>query len=149
MASQQAGDFVLHKNKEHGLVFIAGGIGVTPFRSMIQFLLDTRQKRDITIIYSNKTVADVAYKDIFDRAERELGIRTVYVITGKDQKNLPMPYMQGKIDGLFISNEISGFENKIYYISGPRAMVVAYRETLKSIGVKRKNIKVDFFPGFA
>ena len=55
MASQLAGDFILPEDKNKKLVFIAGGIGVTPFRSMIKYLIDKNEKRDIIIFYSNRT----------------------------------------------------------------------------------------------
>jgi len=80
--SHLAGGFVLPRKKEKKLVFIAGGIGITPFRSMIEYLLDTKEKREIVLLYSNKTEGNVAYKPLLDRAQAELGIRTVYV-TGK------------------------------------------------------------------
>lgn len=149
VASQQAGDFVLPKDKTQGLVFIAGGIGVTPFRSMIQYLIDTKEKRNITILYSNKTIQDVAYKEVFDRAEIELGIKTIHVITNNNQVPLSAPFIQGPINSNLIIREIPDFQNKVFYISGPHGMVNAFEETLKSMGVKDKNIKIDFFPGFA
>lgn len=149
IASQQAGDFVLPKDKTQGLVFIAGGIGITPFRSMIQYLIDTKEKRPITILYSNKTIQDVAYKEVFDRAEVELGVRTIHVITSSNQLALSPPFIQGPINSDLIIREILDYQNKIFYISGPHAMVTAFDKTLKSIGVKGKNIKIDFFPGFA
>src|SRR5690606_33578640 len=52
VAGQLSGDFVLPKDKNKKLVFIAGGIGVTPFRSMIQYLLTNREKRDIVLFYA-------------------------------------------------------------------------------------------------
>ena len=74
VASQLAGDFTLPKDKNKKLIFIAGGIGVTPFRSMIKYLIDNNEKRDIVIFYSNKSFADIAYKEIFDEAAKKLRI---------------------------------------------------------------------------
>ncbi|HQT83050.1 MAG TPA: FAD-dependent oxidoreductase, partial [Candidatus Paceibacterota bacterium] len=64
--SHLAGDFVLPKDKKKKLVFIAGGIGVTPFRSQVQHLMNTNDKRSVTLFYSNKTASEIAYKYIFD-----------------------------------------------------------------------------------
>ena len=64
---------------------MAGGIGVTPFRSMLKYLIDTKEKRDIIVLFSNKYESDIVYKDILDQAERELGIRTVYTLTDTDK----------------------------------------------------------------
>ncbi|MFA6300967.1 MAG: RnfABCDGE type electron transport complex subunit D [Candidatus Paceibacterota bacterium] len=149
IAAQKSGDFVLPEDSEKDLVFIAGGIGITPFRSMIKYLLDKKQKRTITLLYSNKTTKDIAYKEVFDRARAELGIKTVYVITGKGEAVFEESMQKGSIDARMIEKEIPNYLNKTFYISGPRGMVDAFENTLKSIGVSRKNIKTDFFPGFA
>lgn len=149
IAAQKSGDFVLPEDPEKGLVFIAGGIGITPFRSMIKYLLDKKQKRFITLFYSNKTTKDIAYKEVFDRAQAELGIKTVYVITGKGE-NVSGEFMQkGSVDARMIQKEVPNYRNKVFYISGPRGMVDSFEQTLKSIGVAKRNIKTDFFPGFA
>ena len=69
------------RNKKKKLVFIAGGIGVTPFRSMVRYLIDMQEKRTVSMIYANKTVRDIAYKDFFDSAARSsLGLNVVYTI---------------------------------------------------------------------
>jgi Na+-transporting NADH:ubiquinone oxidoreductase subunit NqrB len=59
VASQLAGEFVLPADKRAKLVFMAGGIGITPFRSMIQHLLDHDERRAITVLYSNRTAPEI------------------------------------------------------------------------------------------
>lgn len=148
VASQKAGDFVLGDDKNESMVFIAGGIGITPFRSMIKYLIDKKEKRNITLLYSNKKVIDIAYREILDQAEKELGIKTIYAITDKDEI-LDSPNMYaGFIDEEVIRKQIPDYIQKTFYISGPHAMVNAFYDTLRSMGVPRKNIKIDFFPGF-
>lgn len=147
VASQLAGDFVMPKDKAKKLVFIAGGIGVTPFRSMVQYLLDLNEKRNITLLYSNRAASEVAYKDVFDRASVELGIKTVYAVTDPDPA-LPAWCRQGVVTAHMIAEEIPDYAERKFYISGPHAMVTAFRKTLREMGVKRRNIKTDFFPGF-
>jgi ferredoxin-NADP reductase len=149
VAAQRSGDFVLPKKQEQGLVFIAGGIGITPFRSMIQYLLDKHEKREITLFYSNKKISDISYKEVFDKAQAELGIKTIYTITDKDEKILDVSMQNKSIDSEMIQKEVPQYLNKTFYISGPHGMVNAFENTLKSMGVHRKNIKIDFFPGFA
>ncbi len=147
VASQLAGDFTLPEDKSKKLVFIAGGIGITPFRSMIKYLLDTKEQRDIVLFYSNRQPADVVYKDIFDQGAKELGIKTIYTITD-------LPYTgdwqgeRGMIDEPMIRREVSDYKDRIFYLSGPNTMVVAFEETLQKMGIPKKQIKRDFFPGF-
>ena len=68
VASHLAGDFVLPRNPKTKLVFIAGGIGITPFRSMLRYLLDKHEVRPIVLFYSNRTVNDIVYVDVLERA---------------------------------------------------------------------------------
>jgi len=76
VASQLSGEFILPADESKKLVFLAGGIGITPFRSQIKYLIDTKQKRDIILFYSNRTPADIAYKEIFDQAQINFGLKT-------------------------------------------------------------------------
>ncbi len=146
VASQLAGDFVLPKNKDKKLVFIAGGIGITPFRSMIKYLLDTKDKRDIILFYSNYAPADIVYKDVFDQGERQLGIKTIYNIT-----NTPYPDdwrgERGFIDAQMIKRTVPDYKERTFYLSGSHSMVVAFDEILRKMGIKKRQIKKDFFPG--
>ncbi len=146
-ASHIAGDFTLPRDKTKKLVFIAGGIGVTPFRSMVQYLLDTREARSVTLLYSNKTLNEIAYRDVFDRAEREIAMKTVYALT--DEPNAVPGTYKGFIDGALIAREIPDYKDRMFYLSGPHGMVTAFEKTLQEMGVSRFNIKTDYFPGFA
>jgi ferredoxin-NADP reductase/Na+-translocating ferredoxin:NAD+ oxidoreductase RnfD subunit len=149
VASQLAGDFVLPRDTGKKLVFIAGGIGITPFRSMVQYLLDKKEKRLIAMFYSNKTASEIAYRDVFDRAARELGIKTVHTLT--DLKNIPKNWdgATGHVSAAMITKNISDYKERTFYISGPRSMVVACEKVLSGMGIKKNRIKKDFFPGFA
>lgn len=139
IVGQLAGEFTLPKNSNEKFCFIAGGIGITPFRSMIKYLLDTNQKRDIILLYSNKTAEEIVYKDIFNQAFKKLGIKTVYAVTETD----------GYIDAKKIEQEVSDYKDRIFYISGPHSMVDVFINTLKRMGIPSNQIKVDFFPGYS
>ena len=146
-ASQLAGEFVLPKNQNEKLAFIAGGIGVTPFRSMIQHMIDADDKRSVVLLYGNNKTNEIAYSDVFNRAERELGLRTVYVVAQDAQPDSNIHH--GFIDATLIKREMPDFQDRIFYISGPRIMVVRFQKVLAELGVSKTRIKTDFFPGFA
>lgn len=146
-ASHLAGDFVLPKDAKKKLVFIAGGIGVTPFRSMVQYLMDTKDARPVTLLYSNKTASEVAYKETFDAAGQVIGMKTVYALTNEPNP-IPGTYA-GFIDGALIAREVPDYKERTFYISGPHGMVTAFKKTLREMGVSRFHIKTDYFPGFA
>jgi ferredoxin-NADP reductase len=149
VASQLAGDFVLPANPRQKCIFIAGGIGITPFRSMIKYLLETHQRRSIILFYSNRTVDDIVYKDIFDRAEKELGIKTIYTVT--DTRNVPPNWagQVGRITPQWIKKFVPGYKNYIFYISGSISMINTFKDTLRLLGIKDSQIKTDYFSGLS
>lgn len=138
VASQLAGDFTLPKDRNKKLVLIAGGIGVTPYRSIIKYLIDTNEKRDIVLLYSDKTDAQFVYKDIFSEAMTKFGAKVIYNATEK----------MGHVSGDFIKKEIPDYKERIFYVSGSHGMVNGFEDTLKEIGIPNKQIKIDYFPGF-
>ena len=146
-ASHIAGDFTLPKDPKRKFVFIAGGIGVTPFRSMVKHMIDTNDTRPTAILYANKTASEVAYKDLFDEAQQKLGAKVVYALS--DERAPVAGYYSGKIDAALIAKEVPDYRDRTFYISGPHGMVEAFKDTLSQMGVPRWHIKVDFFPGFA
>ncbi len=147
-ASQISGDFVLPKNIRKKLVFLAGGIGITPFRSIIKDIIDRREHRDVVLLYSNKLIKDIAYMEMLDEAE-SFGIKVKYTLT--DMSKIPSGWIDevGYIDEAMISRIIPDYKERIFYISGPHSMVVAEEKVLRNLGLKKKQIKSDFFPGFA
>lgn len=134
-AGQLMGDFVMPKDPSKKLVFIAGGIGVTPFRSMIKYLVDTNQKRDIVLIYGVKEEAEIAYKEILEEAERVIGLKVFYLVKDFLTKEI-------------IAREVPDFNDRIFYLSGPNVMVENAKKILISSGIKRSSIHTDYFPGF-
>ena len=145
-AGSLAGDFTLPTDTKKKLVFIAGGIGVTPFRAMAQHMVDAGERRDAVLFYSNKTSAEVAYGEVFARAN-SFGLKTVYAITN-EKISLEPGVHAGFIDAALIAHEVPDFKERIFYLSGPRGMVDAFKKTLRGMGVSRFNIKSDYFPGF-
>lgn len=138
-AGQLYGDFVLPKDPSAKLAFIAGGIGVTPFRSMIKWLVDTKQERDMVLLYSAREDQDVAYRPLFDEAAA-IGLRSVYMLSGN-----AIP----KLTQESIATNVPDFAERTFYLSGPTAMVDAYKALLLGMGVHHARIRTDYFPGFA
>jgi glycine betaine catabolism B len=146
-ASQLAGEFTLPKNANEKLAFLAGGIGVTPFRSMIQEMVLTGDKRDAVLFYGNNKADEIAYADVFDKAESEMGLRTIYAVAQGNPTDTNLHH--GFIDADLITRELPDYKDRTFYISGPRAMVTRFEKVLKELGVGHRRIKTDFFPGFA
>jgi len=147
-AGQLAGDFVMPKDISKKLVFLAGGIGITPFRSMLKYVLDTKEKRDIVLFYSNKVVSEIMYTDVFALAEQSLGIKVVYTLT--DTASVPVDWQGqvGRVTPSMLQKQVPDFMERLFYLSGPHAMVMGFEHTLQDMGVHASRIKKDFFPGF-
>jgi ferredoxin-NADP reductase len=149
MAGQLAGDFTMPRDPKKKLAFIAGGIGITPFRSMVKYLSDRDERRDVVLLYSNRAVSEIAYPDVFDEAAQTIGLKTIYAVTGTDETPPEKNGYKGHIDGALIRREIPDYRDRIFYISGTHAMVSVMETMLSEMGIPRRQIKIDFFPGFA
>lgn len=135
--SNLGGEFVLPNDPAKKLAFVAGGIGVTPFRSMARYFLDRGTRVDAVLFYACKTPADFAYADLFDRAAT-VGLRAVYLATERD----------GFLTEDKIKKDAPDFLERRFYLSGPSAMVESYRRLLRGMGVSAADIRTDYFPGY-
>ncbi len=149
VAGQLAGEFVLPEDKKQKLVFIAGGIGVTPYRSMIKYLLDNYDYRTITVFYSNSLASAIVYSDIFDQAQKKMKAKIVYTLTNADSIPSDWSGQKGTINEQMIRAQIPDYADRLFYISGSNSMVVGIEKVLRKMGIEKKQIKTDFFPGFA
>ena len=149
VAGQLAGDFTIPRDAGQPLVFIAGGIGITPFRSIVHDLLDRKERRTLTLLYSNRHADEIAYTDVFERASREIGLRTIYTLTDAAHAPAGWSGSLGRIDAALIRAEIPDYAGRMFYLSGPNAMVEGFERTLLDMGVSPSRIRKDFFPGFA
>jgi len=115
---------------------------------MIKYIVDKNLSVDIILLYTNRTVNDILYSDIFESA-RNNGIRTIYNLT--DLEKIPEGWQgtSGHVTTQMISEKIPDYKKRMYYISGPQLMVQNFEKTLKDSGVSSSQIKTDFFPGYS
>jgi glycine betaine catabolism B len=132
--SHTSGDFTLPGSFKSPIVMIAGGIGITPFRSMIKYLIDNQIKTDIHLLYTSSHSQDLVFTDFFSKA-KICGVKTSFFSKDKNTK-----ITAETITGLPVYRSAS------YYISGPEGMVSKYKSLLRSL--KISNIHTDYFPGF-
>ncbi len=130
------GDFIMPKHPSEKLVFIAGGIGITPFRSMVKYLIDKNEKRDIVLIHACSSEDEFTYKDIFEQG-KAIGLKTIYLDSSKNQ------HLTEEV----IRREVPDFEKRTYYISGSNGMVHGAKNTLKKLRIPYSKIKTDYFAG--
>ena len=148
IAGQLAGDFTLPQDTSKKLVWIAGGIGITPFRSMTKYMLDKTEKRTVTLFYAASNPQEFVYKKIFDKAAKEMGLKTIYVITKKENSDKSWKGEVGHITPEMLKKYVPDYKTRTYFLSRPSGMVNAYKTLLSKLSVPRRNIVTDYFPGF-
>lgn len=134
-ASEPLGDFVLPLDVQRPLVWIAGGIGVTPFRSMAKWLTDTSERRDIHMVHIIQNHDDHLYQDVFDAAS--IPVRDLHDTSTK-----------GRPSTATLLNNILDAQDRLYYISGPEDMVRAIANDLINHAIDRNNVITDMFLGY-
>lgn len=145
VVSQRAGDFVLPKSATEKLGFIAGGIGITPFRSHLAYMADAKLTHDTILFYCNNTAAEIAYRDEFAHFAGLLPLRVVQVLAKDTQSG--SEFEEGFVTKEMIARRTPDYSERTWYLSGPPGMVNTYARLLKEMGVTK--VVKDFFPGLA
>jgi ferredoxin-NADP reductase/nitrite reductase/ring-hydroxylating ferredoxin subunit len=148
------GEFVLHDDYSKPAVFLSGGIGVTPFRSMIKYATDKQLPIKITMFDSNKNQQNILYKEEFDRwADQNKNFKVIYAVTEEEQEAINSNWSgeRGRIGKLMLERHLSKGEigNAIFYICGPPGMLKAMQELLqKEMQIPKDRFKVEAFTGY-
>ena len=141
LMSDPMGDFVLPKDKTTPLVFIAGGIGVTPFRSIIRWLHDNQEQRTIQLLYAANSIEEVAFRDLFN----DYGLPVTIILT---EPPANWEGESGRLSAEKILELAPDVDKKLYYLSGPEPMVEALIADLEKAGVDKRRLIGDYFPNY-
>jgi len=144
-ASQLAGNFTIKGKPKRPLAFIAGGIGITPFRSMIKYLTDKGITCDVLLLYIVSDPSEFAFVNEFREAVK-VGVKTVPIVT-KTGYSAP-GVITTKVDADVLAHLVPDYRKRLFYVSGPNAMVDATKEHLGKLGVRRSRIRTDHFSGY-
>jgi ferredoxin-NADP reductase len=135
------GDFVLPKLIQTPLVFVAGGIGITPFHSILEWLAGTNETRPIKLMYGVRSEDEIVFQDTF----RKAGVEPQIVVSD------PSPEWGGE-RGRLSAELILGLEQPsdetLVYLSGPEPMVQALAKELHKAGLKKSQLVSDEFPNY-
>ncbi|HEX5283330.1 MAG TPA: FAD-dependent oxidoreductase [Bryocella sp.] len=143
------GELVLDKDTSTPAVFLNGGIGITPVRSIV--LQATRDKlpQKLVLFYSNRHPEDAAFLDELVQAEKENPEFTlVATMTKMEDSSESWKGETGIVDKAMLHRHLDDLSTPIYYISGPPEMVSAMQKLLKDAGVKDANIRAEEFSGY-
>jgi len=138
------GIFTLNESFKN-IVFLGGGIGITPFRNMIKYATDKKLPINLTLIYSNKTPDEICYREEWSIFEKQNpNLKVINTIT-EDQL---WQGRKGRIDEGLIKEFCDDLSNTLFYICGPPAMVEGLSQLLKSMNIPQQNIKIEKFAGY-
>ena len=140
------GKFVLPTDPAQPLVFVAGGVGITAFRSMLRYIQDLRLPHRVTLIYSNRDRESTPFLDELEGIERtNPRIRLIVTMTNDDH----WPGERRRIDSNFFEEYLGdSLNDAIYMVAGPPGMAEAATEELKKAGVDEQLISTDSFSGY-
>jgi len=143
------GNFTFEGEHEK-IAFLSGGIGITPIRSISRYVVDKGLPTDMVLLYGNNTERDIIFKQDFDRmAEARSNFNVVYTLTAKDINKDSWRGKTGYVDADMIKNEIPDYNNRVFFICGPPAMVEALNKTLKEkLLIGKEKIVIENFTGY-
>ena len=132
------------------LAFLSGGIGITPIRSICKFITDKGLPTDVILLYGNNTESDIIFKNDLEGIQKlNKNFRVVYTLTSPDIDKKAWPGRTGYIDAGMIKEEIPDYNNRVFYICGPPAMVGSLVNILKDkLSIGEDKIKVENFTGY-
>jgi ferredoxin-NADP reductase len=142
--SRPRGSFTLHRDVTRPAVFLAGGIGITPVRSILQSATQERLPHKLYLFYSNREADDAAFiEELQGLAAQNPNFTLVPTVTG--HKTLAWPYEKGHISRDMLTRHLFLLNGPIYYIAGPSGMVTAMTELLNSSGVSQDDVRTEEF----
>jgi ferredoxin-NADP reductase len=144
-----AGLFTLDPTDTRRAVFLAGGIGVTPFMSILREAAHSKLARDLWLFYSNRRPEDAAFLDeLMALAGRHARVHFVGTMVEMDKSSRPWSGEKGFLDRAMLERHLKSLAGNVYYIAGPPGLVEAMQNMLISAGVAEDAIHTDEFFGY-
>jgi ferredoxin-NADP reductase len=143
------GSFTLQNNTKIPAVFLCGGIGITPVRSIALQAAHDKTEHRIFLFYANKTPRDAAFLDDLTKAQKDNPNFTfVASMTEMETSDQKWEGETGFFTEDLLEKYIGDLSQPIYYISGPASMVTSIRKTLTEAGIDEDNIRTEEFAGY-
>lgn len=141
------GSLTLHKNTARPAVLMAGGIGITPFRSIVKHVAEARLPHRVTLCYSNRNAGSSAFIADLERwASENPNFTLLATITEPDGR--PWSHETGLMDADFLRPRLKDAANAVYYIAGPPGFVTGMRGALDALGADPDAIRTEEFAGY-
>jgi ferredoxin-NADP reductase len=144
-----SGDLIIQNDFKRTAVFLAGGIGITPFRSIVQWAATDKLPHRIVLFYSNKRPEDAPFLEELQSLERDNPkYKLIASMTEMEKSHQPWRGETGFIDQEMLGRYLKGAASPIYYVAGPPAMVKGLHEMLSKAGVNDGDIHAEEFAGY-
>lgn len=148
-AAGPLGSFTLHNDATRPAAFLAGGIGVTPFVSIIRDAAERKLPHKIYLFYSNRRPEDSAYlAELKSGAERNPNYVFYGTMTEMEESEMPWDGPTGFLTKDALAATLPSLTGPIYYVAGPPGMVAAMRTLLEGAGVNGDDIRTEEFSGY-
>ncbi len=143
------GSFRLHTNEKRPAVFLAGGIGITPFFSMIKDALHRKLPYELCLFYSNRRPEDTAFlADLQSLADEHKNFHLIATMTDMEKSRQSWSGERGYLDEAMLGRHLGDLTAAIFYIAGPLGMVAAMHKMLSGVGVSEDDIRFEEFAGY-
>ncbi|MCB9810591.1 MAG: FAD-dependent oxidoreductase [Candidatus Nomurabacteria bacterium] len=143
------GSFALHQNEQKSAVFLVGGIGITPFMSMIKEAKSNQKPHKLYLFYSNNEPKDAPFlSELSDLSNsKALNLNFIPTMTKLDESD-DWSGERGYIDWPMVKRHVPDTDKAIYYMAGPQGMVQAMRSMLLEAKVDPDSIRFEEFSGY-
>jgi ferredoxin-NADP reductase len=143
------GGFTLDETAIDPVVFVAGGIGITPFRSMIVDVHMRRLRRELWLFYANRRPEDAAFLHEMRALSAVMpAFHVVATVTAPEGIDASWTGERGRLDLPMVRRWLPDLQVPTYYIAGPPDMVAAFHRLLVGAGVSRRSVRVEEFTGY-
>jgi ferredoxin-NADP reductase len=144
IVSRPRGSFTLHRDITRPAVFLAGGIGITPVRSILQWATQEHLPHKLYLFYSNREADDAAFIEEFESMiAQNRNFTLIPTVTG--HRTIAWSYEKGHINREMLTRYLLGLYGPVYYISGPSGMVTAMTNLLNASGISDDDIRTEEF----
>ncbi len=141
------GKFTLEDNPAEKVAFLSGGIGITPIRSITKYAVDKNLGIDMVLVYSNRSIKDIVFKDDFFAMQKIYAqLRVAHILCEAEPG---FKCTVGLINSTIIKNEIPDYLQRKFFLCGPPGMVEAMRKILSDeLSLPKEHIVSENFQGY-
>lgn len=144
--SGAAGSFVLDEDPGRPAVFLAGGVGLAPCRSILRQAVHDRIKRDIFLFYSNRHPEDAAYLgELFELEKKHRNFRLIATMTRLEGSESVWNGETGPINAAMLRRFLAGVKTTVYYVTGPSRFVTGMTSALTALDAGEADVRVEDF----